>query len=359
MEKPSFVSFEPEQSEINKMSLRFIFSKRISFILILLGLFNQLGLATAAQPISTVQTESSSPPSEKDGLDTLPTYNVQLQKDLTDASSIRVGDQLELIVNGIQFSQIEEISHERDVEDEGWLIHKMKSPSSLIVIPSKGGRLTLPPLLLKDAEGKPVGRTHPFLLEVQSAITKKDSKLNQSEQIIPPVELTFPIWMVIAISVAILALVIGVGIWIYRRIRSRRPKPSKVPEVIRSEDEIALSELAEVEKQDFLKKGNYKGYYFRISEILKVYVGDRYRFDAPECTTREMIRFLEDKKTMSDSLIDRLESIFERLDRVKFTDHFPSEKESKELLFESVEFVKVTRRPPMTIQPAGVSRNAT
>jgi hypothetical protein len=342
------------------MKFTFNSQKRTISVLILLGMLfsifqNQIVFAETSNAPSS---ESSEVTSQKNEILKLPAFDVSLHKDLSGEGSIDVGDRLQLGVAGIQFAQIDQAPGEGSLEDQGWLVSQPQGNSFLTVTPLKPGKLTLPSLILKDSKGKAIGRTNPFSLEVHTAILQQDPSPKEAEQILPPVGLNFPIWIVIAGVAAILILIVGLGVWIYRSKRANRNRKVKLPEITRTEDELALIQLAEVEKQGFLKKGNYKAFYFRISEVLKTYVGARYRFDAPESTTREMIIFLEDKKTMSDSLIDRLESMFDRLDRVKFTDHVPLEKDSKELLNEAIEFVKVTRRPPVSINSSGVAGNA-
>jgi hypothetical protein len=244
-----------------------------------------------------------------------------------------------------------------DLTDQGWEVAAVPDnvPAGefwIKVVPLKAGSLTLPSLALKDASDKAVARTNPFTLTVPSSIRKDDPKPEQPEDMAPPVSLRFP-WWLIAVGVLGVLMLLGGAIYGYLRWRKRvRPvalaKPAEPP---RPEDEMAFAALAELERQGPLKRGEFKAHYFRLSEILKIYIGRRYRFDAAESTTRELIRSLEERGELGDQRLDRLETLFEKLDLVKFTDHVPLPDEGLRLLELTREFVQLTRRPPPAIVP--------
>ena len=108
-----------------------------------------------------------------------------------------------------------------------------------------------------------------------------------------------------------------------------------------------------------MKRGEFKAHYFGISEILKTYLGERYRVDAVESTTREMIAALEERRSIGDPQLDRLESIFSKLDLVKFTDHIPLPDEGLKLLQSARELVMMTRRPPNATTSATTPKGST
>jgi hypothetical protein len=207
-----------------------------------------------------------------------------------------------------------------------------------------------------------VARTHPFTLEVTSAIKSTDPKPEQPESLEPPVGLQFPIWIAGSIVLLGAVLLLGLVYGIFRWYQVRKLRISQLPKVVQTEDEVALAKLNELEKQGLLKRGDYKSYYFKLSEILKSYVGARYQFDAPESTTAEMISLLEEHSaihgSLPDSGIDRLESLFNRLDLVKFTDFVPETEISVKLLGDAKEFILTTRRPPTILVQTGVKENA-
>jgi hypothetical protein len=323
--------------------------------------------ASADEPLPAV---SPAPAVDPDFL-LLPAFDLEPIKPLQDRK-VQVGDELLLKISGIRIPRIENAVKELNVSaapnenlsDQGWEVTPRTSPTELpasefllSAVPLKPGKLYLPSLALKNSAGTAVGRTNPFSVEVDSAIAKNDPKPQQPEELEPPVGLQFP-WWILALMGLAGSLVLGLLTYaLYRWYKRRKAKISLIPAVVRTEDEIALTRLVELQQLELVRKGDFKGHYFRISEILKSYVGDRYDFDALESTTQEMIRLLEEKKSTVDTAIDRLESVFNKLDRVKFTDHLPAEEESAKLLDDAKEFVLNTRRPPTILETTGVNKN--
>jgi hypothetical protein len=312
--------------------------------------------------IGSVGSSAHSAPTELDlQFLNLPAYDLEKVSQPSDdsqtpSSSIFVGDRLELkLVSGskdLKFAH----SLPEDLQKQGWQLET--DHEKLYARPLKPGQLTLPSLGLEDASGKTVARTNPFSAQVTSVIQEKDPQAKQPEGVEPPIALRFPFWIV-GLMVGVALLVCGATIYFaYRWWKKRNPRI--VPPVVdrRTEDEIAFAHLMELERQNLIQSGQYKIYYFRISEILKTYIGARYRFDAPESTTRELIVYLEEKKSIGDSLIDSVESLFDRLDRVKFTDYVPQSEDASLLLLDIKEFIQLTRRPPSLIPTEGAGHRA-
>lgn len=342
---------------------------RIDFIkMILFGISLGLAIPTtfAAPSVQPSQLSQDTP--------SLPTFDLNLTQTPMSSSQlqgqtpaqIQVGDEIQLKITGIQIPGISNPAQElilatptspdSSLEDQGWAIGRRKADSQsspneieLTAIPLKPGKLTLPSLGLKDSKGNLVGRTQPFSIEVVSAISAGDPKPQQPEALEPPVSLAFPWWI---IAILIILGILGVGVLsylVYEWRKNRRSHLPEPPKIIRPEDEVALEDLLGLEKRGLLLQGQFKAHYFKVSEIMKAYVGSRYRFDALESTTDEMLDFLESRKSLEDTVIDALEVLFHQLDRVKFTDHFPAEEESSQIIPKAREFIYRTRRVP-TVQ---------
>ena len=291
------------------------------------------------------------------------------------AGKLKVGDEIELKISS---PKIESFEHPlrtlhleappgtEDLQKQGFELDPESAESEknepnfrTQVILMKGGQLTLPSLAFKDSNGKSIARTNPLNLDVASAIRKDDPKPDQSEPAKPPARLSFPLWFMIVLGLIALALVAGLVYLIWRWVdkrSSRERKSIQKAEIPKPEDEIALAALSELEINAHYKRGDFKKHYFGISEILKNYLGARYRFDAAESTTREMLAFMEEQMRVSDTVLDQLESLFSKLDRVKFTDHVPPLDEAKSVLEDAKGLVLTTRRIP---QAAGAPVHAT
>lgn len=292
--------------------------------------------------------------------------------------ALRVGDSVVLRISGLagiggptgavtqppKELRLQEAPGAESLTDQGWaLLVEDGAPAQpgefrIKATPLKVGKVTLPSLAVVRASGESesgpaLARTHPLTVEVISAIKADDPKPDQPADMRPPVSLHYPWWALILSGLLLIAL--GAAGWVaYRRWRGKRPQaaPIKPVEPLRPEDEVALAALGALERGGPLTRGEFKAHYFKVSEILKTYIGARYRFDAAESTTREMISRLDEKRVLDDTRLDRLESLFEKMDLVKFTDHVPLPDEGQMITELAREFVRATRRPPEVVGPS-------
>lgn len=294
----------------------------------------------------------------------VPEFEIELLKPVQNKAAFKVGDAIELVIPGIRVPAIQspfeelEFDHppgEKSLEELGWGIEKKPSREVFLLsaTPLKPGPLILPPLLLKDKGGKGVAQTKPFEIQVASAISDKDPRPDQIESPEPPVSLQFPGWILMILILFAAGLLAGMGYGIYQFIHRKKKEPIALSPVIRPADEIALEQLEQLQKLGFIDRGEFKKYYFSISEILKAYLGARYRFDALESTTYEIMIELERKVASSDRVLNQVEGLFKNLDRVKFTDHYPEVGEPSAVFTGVKELILLTR-----IQPQEVSGNA-
>ncbi len=298
-----------------------------------------------------------------------PIYEVERLDHLTPSERPRVGDRLEMRLkgwvsrdskNGAQEFKAEWIDPQRDSGESGWeWIEKPKELSvgnefRFWVVPTRPGKLELPSFILRDASGKEWARSAPLLVEVASAISPQDPEPDQPYDLEPPVPLNFPIYWAIFLGILLIGFLGGLVVLFLRRRRSRGSSESLVREPLLPEDQIALNKLADLEQKSYYSDGDFKRHYFGVSEILKAYVGSRYRIDALEATTREMVSALSDliqlgppfSNEVNDARIAEIKKLFNLLDRVKFTDFQPDSAEAIEVIREARKWVEITRRQP-------------
>lgn len=267
--------------------------------------------------------------------------------------TFHVGDQIHLSTPSIEGALGPlnvEIPAGSSMSDQGWAISTVPHGNSLslVIVPLKPGKLTLPSLAIKDGSSKSLARTNPWMATIESAIRSDDPEPQKPADLRPPAGLLFPWWVVAALSALGIALFFLLIFWLIRWNKKRKSKIPVVKEPPKTEDVIALEALAKLEKAQLVLKGDYKKYCFGISEILKAYIGARYKFDALECTTREMMRELNQSSNLEISLdknrIALLGQLFDQLDLVKFTDQLPSQIEALQFLPTARDFVTETRR---------------
>jgi hypothetical protein len=267
----------------------------------------------------------------------------------------RVGDVVTFKMPGLQGEEFKFSASEGNPMDQGWQFAEEAKPDanvpSYAIVLMKGGRVHVPPVVVSGADGKPIAKTGAFDFDVVSAIAHDDPKPKEPQDPRPPVALRFP-WLILAIA-GLVALVLA-GALTYALARwlggaKAKPVPEKPALPPRPEDEVALEELANLAKQELPRQGKFKPHYFGISEILKTYIGGRYRFDAEESTSRELCQVLQREKGVGDGVLREVEELFAKLDFVKFTDHVPEVGEGAELLERAKKLVIVTRRPKIEV----------
>ena len=89
-----------------------------------------------------------------------------------------------------------------------------------------------------------------------------------------------------------------------------------------------MERLTALEAAGLIVTGQKQQYYFRLSEILRDYVGRRYEFDALEMTTDELMRVLKLKATPGLQF-DWFASFLRESDLVKFAKSEPTDGECK------------------------------
>ena len=117
-----------------------------------------------------------------------------------------------------------------------------------------------------------------------------------------------------------------------RRLRSRdeAAQPGR-PALERPAHEIALEALAVLEASGMLERGEVKEYHIEVSDVLRTYVERRFRVDALEMTTREVLLGLE-RVGVDESFREGLAAFLDQCDMVKFARVRPGPEPSRQVL---------------------------
>lgn len=182
-------------------------------------------------------------------------------------------------------------------------------------------------------------KTKPITFHVSSITVdlKKDIK-----PIVDPVE-PGPDWKIIILYiiaglVVIALLVIGYLLWKKYKMTPKEPEPV-LPEIKRPARELAVEQLAQLQKDDLPGRGEVKEYYIRLSHILKKFVSGRLDIDVLELTTEELDDILR-IRMINEGSKELLLSILELSDSVKFAKYIPDasdRQKSMEMAYEVVE----------------------
>lgn len=174
------------------------------------------------------------------------------------------------------------------------------------------GAFATPPLelTLTDGQGGLVSAVAPpTAVTITSVLTEEDTELRDIK---PQAALPYVNWLLVALGG--LGLAAAAGVFLYSR---RRPAP--VPALDpRTPTQIALDELATIERLALPQQGRFKEHYTLVSDTVRGYIGARYRFPVLERTTSEIRAELRQADVPAEVAGPLLELLAES-DLVKFT----------------------------------------
>ncbi len=139
------------------------------------------------------------------------------------------------------------------------------------------------------------------------------------------------------------AILIGIFLYIYlKRKKANRPfpwikqKPKLPPHV------VAFSELRKLEDEKLWQKGDIKPFHIRLTDIIRIYIEDRFEVPAVESTTPEILSFLNDL-IENRELVASMKSLLELSDLVKFAKSSPLPDENEFCLKTAYHFIDSTK----------------
>jgi len=185
------------------------------------------------------------------------------------------------------------------------------------------------------------------LIEASAINIYVESILGEGEQelkdVKAPIYIPFDYILLISIIAIILLIAIG-GYFGYRFYKAKKEQGfSLIPQKPKKPaHEIALESYKKLQDKELLTQGLIKQYYTECSEILRIYLENRYFIVALEETTGEIIRDIKSQDINRDYL-DSLKQILELSDFVKFAKYVPSENENNTILQNCIDFVEDTK----------------
>ncbi len=150
------------------------------------------------------------------------------------------------------------------------------------------------------------------------------------------------------IIAVLLAGLLAYGIYYYiKKSRQKTVVPQKyIPK--RPAHEIALEELTALREEKLWQQGNVKEYHTRITDILRTYIERRFKINALEFTSDELLGSLA-MKSLSAELYAKLKFVLKTADIVKFAKAIPLADEHEQSISNSIELIQATQA---TVQPA-------
>lgn len=141
--------------------------------------------------------------------------------------------------------------------------------------------------------------------------------------------------------VALLLLLI-IGAIIFFVLRKKKKGYFFTPPVLRPPHERAVEALNKVKQEKLWQHGRTKEFYTQVTDILRQYIWERYRINALEMTSGEILNEIR-KKNDTDSVFDNLKQILSTSDLVKFAKYTPFTDENDLTMMNAFLFVNQTR----------------
>jgi hypothetical protein len=172
-----------------------------------------------------------------------------------------------------------------------------------------------------------VARSAPLTLRMLSVLPK-DPQEQKLADIRPPVSLAIGRAFWIALGIALVLLVAGLGVAAYLVFLSVRPqKPWAKAVRPLSPDVEARDALARLGEEDWISRGDYRGYYIALAQIAKRYLERRLAAPVLEMTSSETIAFLRQRESWGES-VGVVRDLTTAADQVKFAEASGSSEEA-------------------------------
>jgi hypothetical protein len=144
----------------------------------------------------------------------------------------------------------------------------------------------------------------------------------------------------------LIVTVIGALVWFAIRYISKLKKSANGNEPVINPDPahlIAFRELEKLREEQLWQKGEIKIYYTRLTEILRLYLENRFRVFSLEMTTHETLNALLKTGFKKDGSYNKLKTVLTSADLVKFAKYKPEPSEHESLYQDSWNFVLDTK----------------
>ena len=103
----------------------------------------------------------------------------------------------------------------------------------------------------------------------------------------------------------------------------------------------AMMEIERIKEEKTWQKGDPKAYYTELTDVIRVYIHERFGFNAMEKTSAEIIDYLQENK--DKEAIEDLKLLFQTADLVKFAKYAPLLNENDMNLMSAVDFINQTK----------------
>lgn len=176
-----------------------------------------------------------------------------------------------------------------------------------------------------------------------------DTTKIEVKDIKPILEEKFTFKEILPILYVLLAIIVlGVGIYFLIKYIKKKRQNIETPEIIKEEPKIpphikALQSLEDLSKKRLSEQQLQKQYYTELTEIIWIYLEERFKINALEMTSSEILSQAKLNNNISQTNFHILENLFTISDLVKFAKHTTDTLTDKNQISNAKEFIVNTK----------------
>ena len=267
--------------------------------------------------------------------------NIVYAQNITlDSNTILIGEQINVhISNTIENTEIWP-NYKEFLTEEIEVIETSKIDTNNGIISQSftitawdSGSYYIPPIKFSEKD-----KTEGILLNVKTIEIEENAELKDIKKPFNEPIGWSDVWPLLVIVLIILLLIYLIKKYIFKKEKKKEKRKSIV---IIPADITALEKLKKLENAEVWQKGNIKNYYSQLSEIIRRYCENRFKFIALELTTDEILIELENR--LNTKQITNLRILLQRADLAKFAKSKPIKNENIESMLVAKEFVNNTK----------------
>ncbi len=215
------------------------------------------------------------------------------------------------------------------------------------------GRYEIPPFYAEIVSDEGIKRfysDYSYLSVRRTDISPKDTTM-QFFDIIPPYrapitqEEALP-WVLITVALALLVYLLIK----YLKSRRREDQGNLTEDPVEAAHILAYRRLERLKGEKLWQKGEFKEYYTRLTEILRVYLDMRFSMNSMESTTSEILLEIANYRVTEGEASDSLKQVLELADMVKFAKFTPDSSDCELSMEMAWSFISMTRKEKLPLK---------
>ncbi len=129
--------------------------------------------------------------------------------------------------------------------------------------------------------------------------------------------------------IIILLILAAICYFIYRKSKRKKEEiklkiANPYLDETKTPEEVALSQIDSLLLKDLWETKQYKLFYIYLTDILRDYLTARFKFDAHNFTTKDLLRYIKKRQDFKSDLVNPLEIFLKSSDFVKFARAVPT-----------------------------------